>query len=219
MYGSARTGKNGEELILCADVDLVVGGVSKEATEEQLKSFIIDKGITVVEIAKLTKNEESRTNAFRVRVKASDFERAMTPEVWPYRVGVRHYIPPKRKPQTWQAQSAQLGGLINPPQQPRIGNQGGGKIYNSAGLQGYQRQQQGSHQHLQPQVPGTVQHQYLVQQPGQVPGPAQHGYPGQHPGQAQQFAQPRVPPVGHYSGVITQNRFAVEGFAGSNYSN
>ena len=237
MYDSARTGKDGEELILCADVDLVVGGVSKDATEDQLKSFITDNGITVIEMEKLTKNEEARTNAFRIRVKASDFDKAMKPEVWPYRVGVRHYIPPKRKQQTWQAQSAQSGGFINPPQQQRPGNLGGSNSYGGAG-QGYQ--QQGNHQHLRPQVPAVpAQHRYHGQQPGHAPGPAQHGYPGQQPEQVrgpaqqvyhgqqpsrvqsygQQFVQQQVPPVGQQYGVITQNRFAVEGFAGSNYSN
>ena len=152
----------------------------------------------------------------------------MKPEVWPYSVGVRHYIPPKRKQQTWQDQSAQLGGLINPPQQPAPrgqGYQGGGNGYSGA-TQGYR--QHPSYQHLQPQVP--VQHGYQGQQPGQVRRQAHgylgqqleqvHGYNGQ-PGQSynQQFTQPRVQPVGQQYGVITQNRFAVEGFAGSNYSN
>ena len=126
-----------------------------------------------------------------------------------------------------------MGGVISlPEQQPRSGYQGGGNSYGEGG-QGHQHQQQLSQQNLQPQVPepahgyhgqvpGPVQHRYHGPQPGQVLGPAQHGYVGQQPGQVQSYSRQFVqqgPPVGQQYGVITQNRFAVEGFAGSNYSN
>ena len=118
MYGKAKTGKDDTEEMLCADIDLVVVGVSKDARKEQLKDFIMNKGICVLDIEKLTKAEEARTNTFRVKIKASEYDKAMNPDVWPYRVGVRHYIPPKRKPyqNSWEAQSAQAGGRINPQQ-------------------------------------------------------------------------------------------------------
>ena len=48
----------------------------------------------------LTKAEvvnEVRTLTFRVAVKASEYEAALKPEVWPYRVGVRHYKAPRKE--------------------------------------------------------------------------------------------------------------------------
>lgn len=189
MYGKAKTGKDDSEEMLCADVDLVVVGVSKDATESQLKDFIINKGITVLEIEKLTKAEEARTNTFRVRIKASEYEKAMNPDVWPYRVGVRHFIPPKRKPQqqqSWEAQSAQAGGRINPQQQQR----------------GYR----GHHSHNgYNQGYGSYGQQHQQKYAGQGPQ--------QPEGQYQQAGQYQYGPGVPQPGVITQNRFNVDGFA------
>ena len=106
-------GKDGSEELLAADVALVASGVSKDATGEQLKEFIERKGIKVAEVVKLTKEDaETRTNTFKVVVKTADYDKAMNPEVWPYRVGVRHFKPPKRSRQgmSWQEQSQQNGG-------------------------------------------------------------------------------------------------------------
>ena len=50
MYGKAKTGKDGEEDFLAADVVLVA---STDATPDQLTEFIGRKGINVVEIEKL----------------------------------------------------------------------------------------------------------------------------------------------------------------------
>ena len=161
MYGKAKTGKDDGEEILCADVDLAVFGVSKDATKEQLKEFIENKGIAVVDIEKLTKAEEARTNTFRVKIKASEYDKAMNPDVWPYRVGVRHYIPPKRNPQnSWQQQSAQSGGRINPQQQ----------------RDHYGRQYQGQGQYPQhgngrsSGAPGQAEHQQQQQPKVPLPG-------------------------------------------------
>ena len=109
-------GKDGTEELLAADVALVASGVSKDATGDQLKEFIERKGIKVAEVIKLTKDDaETRTNTFKVVVKTADYERAMDPEMWPYRVGVRHFKPPKRSRQgmTWQDQSRQNGGRVD----------------------------------------------------------------------------------------------------------
>jgi galactitol-specific phosphotransferase system IIB component len=79
-----------------------------------LKSLLKEKE-TVVEVEKLTKDEaETRTNTFKIVVKTADYEKAMDPEVWPYRVGVRHFKPPRRSRQgmTWNEQSQQNGGQV-----------------------------------------------------------------------------------------------------------
>ena len=84
-----------------------------------LKDFLADKGINVVEVEKLTKPDVIdlvTTITFRVSVKAADYEAALKPEVWPYRVGVRHYRPPRRPDRDasgWQDQSRQSGGNIS----------------------------------------------------------------------------------------------------------
>ena len=115
MYGTSKTGKDESEELLAADVSLVATGVSKDATANQLKEFNEGKGIHVVGVEKLTKDDvETRTNTFKVVIKPSDYEKAMQPEIWPYRVGVR---PPKR-PQgmSWQKQSQQSGGHLQQQQ-------------------------------------------------------------------------------------------------------
>ena len=60
---------------------------------------------------KLTTYEHARTNTFKVSIKASDYDKALRPEVWPLRVGVRLFRP-KRSTQTWAQQSASIGGSI-----------------------------------------------------------------------------------------------------------
>jgi hypothetical protein len=85
--------------------------VSKDATCEQFKDFIVSKGIDVTDIELISNAPERRTNTFRVSIKASDYEKAMKPEVWPYRVGVRRFIP-KRPKGDWASQSSQSGGNV-----------------------------------------------------------------------------------------------------------
>ena len=119
-YGSSKTSKEGvEETKLSGDVSFVASGVAKDCTTDMLKEFIAEKGINVVEVEQLTKQEvvsQVRTLTFRVAVKAADYEAALNPEVWPYRVGVRHYRPPRRseRPDSgWQGQSGRAGGHVD----------------------------------------------------------------------------------------------------------
>ena len=51
--------------------------------------------------------DEVRTLTFRVSVKAADYEAALKPEVWPYRVVVRHYKAPRRPDTSWDGQLGQ----------------------------------------------------------------------------------------------------------------
>ena len=111
LYGNARSNDGNADQQLAADVELAAYGVSKDATEVQLKDFISSKGIRVVDVKKLTTYEHARTNTFKVCIKASDYDKALKPEVWPLRVGVRLFRP-KRNTQTWAQQSAASGGNI-----------------------------------------------------------------------------------------------------------
>ena len=112
MYGKARTGPDDTENCLAADFKLVAYGVSKDATEEQLKAFISSKGISVTCVTKLTTFESARTNTFKVSIKAADYDKALKPEVWPLRVGVRPFRPKRQQSRTWAEQSASTGGNI-----------------------------------------------------------------------------------------------------------
>ena len=63
-------------------------------------------------------------------IKPADYEKAMNPQVWPYRVGVRHYKPPRRKEgMSWNEQAKQAGGGQGDSQG---GNHGGGHAENQA---------------------------------------------------------------------------------------
>ena len=97
--GSAKLSKEGgEESRLSGNVSYVASGVANDCTCDMLTDFLVDKGINPVEIEQLTKPEvvsQVRTLTFRVAVKAGEYGSALKPEVWPYRVGVRHYRPPR----------------------------------------------------------------------------------------------------------------------------
>ena len=166
-YGSAKTtgvGTAGSETLLAADVSLVASGVGKGCTEEKLKEFLVGKGINPVEVEMLTKQEvieNVRTLTFRVAVKAAEYEASLKPEVWPYRVAVRHYKAPRRDRSegTWQGQSERSGGQIN-----RHGRaeQGGGQPAAGGGRQ--------ERPHLPPGHPGRVaSNQQMRSQPSPSP--------------------------------------------------
>ena len=119
---------------LSADVDLVASGVAKDATEKKLEDFLKAKGIEVVKVECLTKQElitdnKVRSKTFKVTVKAAQHEKAMDPRVWPFRVGVRHFRAPQRARQgagdgSWASQSAQAGGRLDDGQLQGSGGQG-----------------------------------------------------------------------------------------------
>ena len=156
MFGAAKTGKDDTEELLAADADanLVASGVSKDATCEQLKEFIMNKGITVTDIELISLAPQRRTNTFRVAIKIADFDKAMDPNVWPYRVGVRRFRPHRPKQGTWASQSAQSGGNV----QAGSTDQSGPRYGNGA-----QHQQCGHHaphhsgrdQYAQPSAPAA----------------------------------------------------------------
>ena len=137
LFGSAKstgTGAASKETMLAADVSLVASGVGKGCTPDNLSDFLAGKGINPVEVVMLTKQEvisEVRTLTFRVTVKPEQYEAALKPEVWPYRVAVRHYRQPRRErvEGSWQRQSEQSGGQVHRDQ----GQGGTGRPHHSGG--------------------------------------------------------------------------------------
>jgi hypothetical protein len=186
VYGKATTGRDDAEEILAADVELVATGVSRDATSEQLKNFIITKGIDVLEIVKLTTFEQARTNSFKIKIKAAQYNKAMNPEIWPLRVGVRHYRQPRREQNrgsSWAEQSAQSGGVL--------------------GQQHPQRYHQNSNRQSQ-QFQGPSQYNQQAQYPQQYQGPPQ--YPQQPLPQYQPVYQAMT-------AVPVHNRFVADIFS------
>ena len=86
VFGKANTGRDDAEEILAADVELVATGVSRDVTSEQLKNIIVTKGIDVLEIVKLTTFEQARTNTFKIKIRAAQYNKAMNRDIWPLRI-------------------------------------------------------------------------------------------------------------------------------------
>ena len=148
LYGKARMGKDNQTQLLAANVNLVASGVSKAATDQQLKGFLEDKGIKVTEIECLTYHPDARTNTFRVAIAIEDYEKALNPDVWPYRVAVRTFRPARRdrEQRSMEAQFGRTGGVVhNQPQQPRPPQQ----------QQQQQQQQQNAQQTQSAQQPSS----------------------------------------------------------------
>ena len=192
VFGNAATNSGGNEELLAADVELVATGVSRDATADQLATFLHSKGVEVVDVALLTTYENARTNTFKVKIKASQYSKAMSPDVWPFRVGVRHYRQPRRDLNTtsWAQQSAQSGGVLGQQQPPRA--------------------RQNSNRYPHPQQFNQNPHiQYQL--------PPQFQRPDQYPQSIPVQQYPTVFP-GTMTAVPVQNRFVVDGFS-SNLSN
>ena len=102
-------GEQKTEKLLAADIDFVAKGVSKNCSDEDLRGFLTDKGVNV--IAEVLPNV--RTKTFKVTVKAAQYEMVLKPDIWPYRVAVRHFRAPKRSEQSWNNQSSKTGGIIS----------------------------------------------------------------------------------------------------------
>ena len=88
--------------MLSSDIELVAYGVAKNVTALQLSKFVQDKGLDILDCVQLTKYEGARSLAFKVKIKAIDFEKAKNVDIWPFGVGLRRYkhfnnIQPKEK--------------------------------------------------------------------------------------------------------------------------
>ena len=82
---------SGERTNFAAPVDLFVYGVNKEASGDQIVSYMKEsKGLEIMECARVS-HDEARAQSFRIQVRCADYELALKSDTWPYRVGVRVY--------------------------------------------------------------------------------------------------------------------------------
>ena len=138
FHGNSRGGGEGET-ILAADVALVASGIGVNVKDDELETFLKSNGVDVVKVECLTKKElidkeKVRSKTMKVIVRAKDHEKAMNPEIWPFRVGVRYYRAESRRPRLGAArqsiQGAESGGLTS-----RLEMQGGASVQ-QAGMTG-----------------------------------------------------------------------------------
>ena len=139
IYGSATP--DTEQVNLAADVSLVAFNVNKECSKDHMKTFLIEKGIDVIDVIEMTREEvlaNVRVKSMKVIVKANEYEKAMDPSSWPCRVGVRLWKDKeaqKARYERWQEQSRSRSkeGAV-PEKGQEKGHQVGGR-YKGAGSQ------------------------------------------------------------------------------------
>ena len=94
FHGSSRSMEGqSEEPFLAADVTLVASGLGLGVKEKDLEDFLKTKDINTVTVECITKKQlldenKVRSKTMKVVVKAKDHEKAMNPDIWPFRVGV-----------------------------------------------------------------------------------------------------------------------------------
>ena len=127
FHGNSRGGGGGGETILAADVALVASGIGVNVKDDELETFLKSNGVDVVKVECLTKKElldeeKVRSKTMKVIVRAKDHEKAMNPDIWPFRVGVRYYRAESRRPGLGAARQsipgAESGGLTSRPEMP-----------------------------------------------------------------------------------------------------
>ena len=154
-------------------------GVGKDCSNEDLREFLKDKGVDAVALETLTKDEvlpNVRTKTFKITVKPAQYEKALDPAVWPYRVGVRHFRAPRRTDRegSWSNQSGRTGGLVE--RRDHAGGQGAGTqpgAHGSSGqhLVGHPNYKQNKmQQRMEHQLPDPVQVSNLFSILGQLGG-------------------------------------------------
>ena len=90
IYGSSKSEVEGDSM--AADISLVAFNINKTCSKEAMKTFISEKGIDVVDVTDMTREEvmdNVKVKTMKVVVKATEYEKAMDPGNWPCRVGVR----------------------------------------------------------------------------------------------------------------------------------
>ena len=98
------------EFAFAAPVDLFVFNVNKEVSEDGIVKFMKDsKDLEILECAKVS-HEDARTQSFRVKVKAEDYDKALNGDTWPYRVRVRVYRHFKQRRESSGQFAASAGG-------------------------------------------------------------------------------------------------------------
>ena len=89
VRGTAVNSNVGESLL--ADRHLVAYGLAKNVTGIQLSQCLTTKGLHVSSCDLLTRYEGAQSLAFKVTVKSCDFEKAISPDIWPVGIGVRMF--------------------------------------------------------------------------------------------------------------------------------
>ena len=80
-----------KEFGFAAPVDLFVFNVNKDVTTDSIVGFMkSSKGLDILECNKVS-HVDARTQSFRIKVKAEDYDKALNGDTWPYRVRVRVY--------------------------------------------------------------------------------------------------------------------------------
>ena len=79
---------------MAADVDIVVQGVNKGVSGEQVSSYITNKGVEVIDCSLLTTYEDAQTLSYKITIKAGDYNKSRDPAFWPNRVRVCDYRKP-----------------------------------------------------------------------------------------------------------------------------
>ena len=77
-------------------INKYIGRVHNDVTQEELRQYIVDAGISVVELETL-ETKHKRFQSFRLRVKRTDLDRIEQPDLWPEGVIVSPFFRPKSK--------------------------------------------------------------------------------------------------------------------------
>ena len=73
--------------------DLFIFRLDPETTDESLKKYIVDNGISIKEL-ELKSNAKAMFKSYRLRVPKSQFARLLDGNMWPEGVGIRKYFSP-----------------------------------------------------------------------------------------------------------------------------
>ena len=94
-----------------ADADVVVFGVWRGTNAQEICNYAAEQHIQVVKCELLTKWEQARSLTFKLTIKSDDFNKALDPSTWPFRIGVRTFKRFKVKPISDEAQTPKVGDI------------------------------------------------------------------------------------------------------------
>ena len=112
VRGAARCAEE-NETIRAAPVSLVAFNVAKDATADNFKNFVTNKGLEVLTCELLTKFDGARTNSFKITIDSKNYDKSLDPQYWPYRVGVRMFRHFRAPNVSWANQSGQQNPALN----------------------------------------------------------------------------------------------------------
>ena len=145
MIVNGNSNLNNDDKSFAADISLVAGGVSKNATVDKLSDYLKNKGLDIVKCELLTNPtaiDKVRSLSFKVTIKAEDIEKASDASNWPFRVVVRKFVTFRRREVDEFAPSSQrvagvqpLGHTQGPQHQQGQQQQVGGNLSGGEGAQ------------------------------------------------------------------------------------